>query len=61
MHNFFNILFATLILKAKKAGASSVEFDLELTADEVAVILHDDTVDRTTDGKGFIRELTYKH
>lgn len=56
-----NRLYRHYYLKAKETGASSVEFDLELTSDNVAVILHDDTVDRTTDGHGAISELTYEY
>ncbi len=48
-----------VISKAKKNGATAVEFDLEWTSDGVPVILHDDTVDRTTDGHGAISEMTY--
>ncbi|XP_066291624.1 glycerophosphodiester phosphodiesterase 1-like [Branchiostoma lanceolatum] len=44
---------------AKKNGADSVEFDLEYTKDGVPVLLHDDTVDRTTDGTGNIKDLTF--
>lgn len=35
-----------------KAGAHQLETDLHLTADGHVVCLHDDTVDRTTDGSG---------
>ncbi|XP_035695462.1 glycerophosphodiester phosphodiesterase 1-like [Branchiostoma floridae] len=47
------------IRTAKKNGADSVEFDLEYTKDGVPVLLHDDTVDRTTDGTGDIKDLTF--
>jgi glycerophosphoryl diester phosphodiesterase len=39
---------------AAAAGASWVEFDVKLTADGVAVLIHDDTLDRTTDGRGAV-------
>ena len=35
-----------------------MEFDVEWTLDGVAVLLHDDTVDRTTDGHGNINLMT---
>lgn len=38
--------------EAKRQGAFWVEFDAKLTADNAAILLHDDTVDRTTDGVG---------
>lgn len=38
--------------KAALMGADRLEFDVQLTLDEVPVLLHDDTLDRTTDGSG---------
>lgn len=35
-------------------GADAVEFDLRLTADGQVVVIHDPTVDRTTDGTGAV-------
>lgn len=43
---------------AVEAGADIVELDVRLTADNVAVILHDLDVSATTDGSGFVHELT---
>jgi glycerophosphoryl diester phosphodiesterase len=43
---------------AALAGATYVEFDVRTTADGVPVVLHDRTVDRTTDGTGHVWELT---
>ena len=40
------------------AGATFVEFDVRTTADGVPVVIHDRTVDRTTDGSGKVWELT---
>jgi glycerophosphoryl diester phosphodiesterase len=40
------------------AGAEVVEFDVRITADGVAVVMHDADVDRTTDGSGLVRSLT---
>lgn len=42
---------------AKAAGATTVEIDVVLTADGEPIILHDLTVDRTTDGHGFAADL----
>jgi glycerophosphoryl diester phosphodiesterase len=39
-------------------GAQMIEFDIQLTRDSVAVIMHDDTVDRTTNGTGKVSDLT---
>lgn len=41
-----------------EAGADAVEIDLHLSRDGVPVVCHDPTVDRTTDGKGRIADLT---
>jgi len=38
--------------QAAALGARWVELDVKLTADERAVVFHDDTLDRTTDGTG---------
>src|SRR5579863_1834901 len=39
-------------------GADGVEFDVQLSRDGVPVVIHDETVDRTTDGKGAVAGLT---
>ena len=39
-------------------GALWIETDVQPTADDALVLLHDDDVDRTTDGTGAIRALT---
>ena len=44
---------------SKKKGFSEVECDVAFTADGVAVLLHDDTVDRTSNGTGNISNLTF--
>jgi glycerophosphoryl diester phosphodiesterase len=40
------------------SGADAVEFDLHATRDGVAVLLHDTTLDRTTDRTGAIADVT---
>ncbi len=42
---------------ALELGADASEMDLQATRDGVVVVIHDDTVDRTTDGRGRIGEL----
>lgn len=40
------------------AGAEAIEIDVQLCADGVPVLMHDETVDRTTNLKGRVRRLT---
>jgi glycerophosphoryl diester phosphodiesterase len=40
------------------AGADGLELDVHLSADGVAVVCHDDTLDRTTSGSGPVRART---
>lgn len=41
-----------------EAGADAVELDVHLTADGQLAVIHDDTLDRTTDRTGAVGELT---
>ncbi len=43
---------------AVEAGAGGLELDVHLTRDGHVVVLHDATVDRTTDGEGPVSEMT---
>jgi glycerophosphoryl diester phosphodiesterase len=47
--------------KASEIGGKGVtcETDLALTSDGELVLIHDETVDRTTDGHGLVRNMTY--
>lgn len=38
--------------RARELGATWVEFDVKLTADGVPILMHDETLDRTTNGRG---------
>jgi glycerophosphoryl diester phosphodiesterase len=42
---------------ANAAGATTIEIDVVLTADGEPIVLHDLSVDRTTDGHGFVADL----
>ena len=44
----------------RRAGVDVLEFDVHLTADGHLVVIHDDEVDRTTDGTGLVREMTLR-
>jgi len=41
---------------ALRLGASSVEFDVQLSGDAVPMVIHDETLDRTTDAHGPVAE-----
>ena len=43
--------------RAIQLGADAIEIDVHCTADGVPVLLHDETVDRTTDGTGSVHEM----
>jgi glycerophosphoryl diester phosphodiesterase len=45
--------------QAVALGADAIEFDVHLSADGIAVVHHDATVERTTDGRGAIERLTF--
>lgn len=45
-------------LAAVNAGAHMIEFDVFLTKDNEMVVIHDETVDRTTNGTGKVSEFT---
>lgn len=46
--------------KAKDAGCNGIELDLHLTKDNKVVVIHDKTLGRTTNGKGYVRDCTLK-
>lgn len=44
--------------KGHELGARWVEFDVRLSGDRQCIVLHDDTIDRTSNGKGAASRLT---
>ncbi len=42
-----------------RMGFKGVEFDVMLAGDDTPVLIHDETVDRTTDGRGEVSKMTY--
>lgn len=46
--------------KAMQMGADGVELDVQLTKDKKLVVIHDERVDRTTNGIGYVKDLTLK-
>lgn len=45
--------------KAIDHGVDMIETDASTTKDERIILLHDQTVDKTTNGKGYAREMTF--
>jgi glycerophosphoryl diester phosphodiesterase len=45
-------------LAAEAAGADGLELDVHLSRDGVPVVIHDETVDRTTNGQGPVARMT---
>lgn len=44
---------------ALEHNIDGVEFDVQMTKDKRLVVIHDETVDRTTNGKGFVKDFAY--
>ena len=43
---------------AARSGAGGLELDVHMTSDGRIVVIHDDSVDRTTEGTGLVRRMT---
>ncbi|WP_369797407.1 glycerophosphodiester phosphodiesterase [Paucisalibacillus sp. EB02] len=43
-----------------KLGAEGIETDVQLTKDNIPVLIHDETVKRTTSGTGYVKDYTYE-
>jgi len=46
------------VRKALDLGVDQVEIDVHLSKDKKLVVIHDERVDRTTNGRGYVRDLT---
>ena len=45
--------------QALNKGVDGLEVDVRRTKDDRLILIHDDTIDRTTDGKGYVNKLLY--
>src|SRR5919202_928306 len=45
---------------AAESGAGGLELDSHMTSDRHIVVIHDDSVDRTTDGSGLVRDMSLR-
>jgi glycerophosphoryl diester phosphodiesterase len=50
----------TSFRRALQCGATGLEFDVRRCGDGQLVVIHDDTIDRTTNGKGRVSDLSYE-
>lgn len=55
----FNESTLTAYEVAAREGVDALEMDLRMTADGELVIMHDETIDRTTSGSGFVVQYTF--
>lgn len=46
--------------KAEELFVDGIETDLQLTRDGKIVLIHDEKIDRTSEGKGFVKDYTYQ-
>jgi len=46
--------------EAIRRGADMIEMDVQLSADGEIVVMHDTSVDRTTNGQGLVRDLPWR-
>ena len=46
--------------KAAETGCDVIELNIQMTKDGVIVVIHDEAVNRTTDGNGRVRDYTYE-
>lgn len=44
--------------KALELGVDMIEIDVILSADPAIIVIHDDQIDRTTDGEGVVKQLS---
>ena len=57
-HYYENTMEA--FVAAIDAGADMIETDVRITKDGALVLIHDETVDRTTDGTGYVKEKSFE-
>ncbi|MDR1571199.1 MAG: glycerophosphodiester phosphodiesterase, partial [Clostridiales Family XIII bacterium] len=43
---------------AAEYGAQGVEFDVQMTRDGETVVIHDETIDRVSNGRGYVKDHT---
>jgi glycerophosphoryl diester phosphodiesterase len=46
--------------ETERIGANGIELDVQLSRDGEVVVIHDETLERTTNGKGWVKDFTLK-
>ena len=46
--------------KAVEMGADGIELDVQMTKDGELVVIHDETINRVSNGKGWVKDYTYE-
>lgn len=46
--------------ETERVGAEGIELDVQLTKDNKIVVIHDETLERTTTGQGWVKDYTLK-
>ncbi|WP_254118994.1 glycerophosphodiester phosphodiesterase [Bacillus sp. FJAT-29790] len=46
--------------EAESIGVDGIELDVQMTKDGELVVIHDEKVDRTTNGTGYVKDLSYE-
>ncbi|MFS0786074.1 glycerophosphodiester phosphodiesterase family protein [Shouchella sp. 1P09AA] len=63
-HRGFSSLYPENTLKAFeeaiKCGCQMIEFDVHLSSDYIPVVIHDEKVNRVTNGSGYVKDLSVK-
>ncbi|MGC7872191.1 glycerophosphodiester phosphodiesterase [Desulfosporosinus sp. SYSU MS00001] len=63
-HRGYRLLFPenTLVAfrKSLNLGADGIELDVQMSCDNVPVVIHDEIVDRTTNGQGPVTNMTFR-
>ena len=49
-----------LAFRNAEGKADAIELDVQLTKDGYVVVIHDERIDRVTDGEGFVRDYDLK-
>ena len=64
-HRGFNTVAPENTLPAfklsKEMGFEYVECDVQLTQDGIPVLIHDETINRTSNGTGYVKDLTFEY